>query len=31
MPNKLDEFRSYRTRMNTRISEIDHLGIKRFF
>jgi len=31
MPNKLDEFRSYRTRMNARISEIDHLGIKRFF
>lgn len=31
MPTKLDEFRSYRTRMNDRIAEIDHLGIKRFF
>ncbi len=31
MATKLDEFRSYRTRMNDRISEIDHLGIKRFF
>lgn len=28
---RLDEFRAYRTRMNARISEIDHLGIKRFF
>jgi AhpD family alkylhydroperoxidase len=28
---RMDEFRNYRTRMNTRISEIDHLGIKRFF
>ena len=29
--NRLDEFQSYRTQMNARISEIDHLGIKRFF
>lgn len=31
MPTKLDDFRAYRTRMNDRIAEIDHLGIKRFF
>jgi AhpD family alkylhydroperoxidase len=31
MTNRLDEFQSYRTRMNDRIAEIDHLGIKRFF
>jgi AhpD family alkylhydroperoxidase len=31
MSTKLDEFRSYRQRMNDRILEIDHLGIKRFF
>jgi AhpD family alkylhydroperoxidase len=31
MSKKLDEFRSYRTRMNNRIGQIDHLGIKRFF
>jgi len=31
MPIKLDEFRTYRQRMNDRILEIDHLGIKRFF
>ncbi len=31
MARSLDEFRSYRTRMNDRIAEIDHLGIKRFF
>lgn len=31
MSNRLDEFRSYRTRMNDRISHIDHLGIQRFF
>ena len=31
MSTKLDEFRSYRTRMNNRIGQIDHLGIKRFF
>ncbi len=29
--NRLDEFEAYRTRMNERIFEIDHLGIKRFF
>ncbi len=29
--DRLDEFQSYRTRMNGRIGEIDHLGIKRFF
>jgi AhpD family alkylhydroperoxidase len=29
--SKLDEFRAYRERMNDRIMEIDHLGIKRFF
>lgn len=28
--NRLDEFEAYRTRMNNRIAEIDHLGIKRF-
>jgi AhpD family alkylhydroperoxidase len=31
MTNRLDEFKAYRTRMNERIGEIDHLGIKRFF
>jgi AhpD family alkylhydroperoxidase len=31
MSNRLDEFQSYRTRMNDRISEIDNLGIKHFF
>jgi AhpD family alkylhydroperoxidase len=31
MADRLDEFNAYRTRMNTRIAEIDHLGIKRFF
>ncbi|UCH59568.1 MAG: carboxymuconolactone decarboxylase family protein [Anaerolineales bacterium] len=31
MTNRLDEFRHYRTRMNERIAQIDHLGIKRFF
>ncbi len=28
---RLDEFQAYRARMNDRISQIDHLGIKRFF
>jgi AhpD family alkylhydroperoxidase len=28
--NRLDEFEAYRNRMNSRIAEIDHLGIKRF-
>lgn len=31
MSTKLDEFRSYRTKMNDHIGTIDHLGIKRFF
>lgn len=31
MSTRLDEFRAYRTRMNDRIFQIDHLGIKRFF
>lgn len=31
MSNRLDEFESYRTRMNDRVSQIDHLGIKRFY
>jgi len=29
--NRMDDFRDYRTRMNERIGEIEHLGIKRFF
>lgn len=28
---RLDEFEAYRARMNDRIGEIDHLGVKRFF
>jgi AhpD family alkylhydroperoxidase len=31
MPDRVDEFISYRQQMNERILEIDHLGIKRFF
>jgi len=31
MPDGLDAFEQYRTRMNDRIARIDHLGIKRFF
>ena len=31
MSGRLDEFQNYRLRMNDRISQIDHLGIKRFF
>ena len=31
MSNRLDEFQSYRARMNERIAAIDHLGIQRFF
>jgi len=31
MANTLDEFRSYRQRMNDRVMESEHLGIKRFF
>jgi len=29
--NRIDEFQSYRSRMNERIAKIDHLGIKRFY
>jgi AhpD family alkylhydroperoxidase len=28
---RLDDFRAYRERMNERIMDADHLGIKRFF
>lgn len=31
MPDRLDEFSQYRKRMNEKIAQIDHLGIKRFF
>lgn len=31
MADRLDAFQNYRSRMNERIGEIDHLGIKRFF
>ncbi len=31
MTSRLDDFRTYRDKMNARIFEIDHLGIKRFF
>lgn len=31
MPNRLDDFRTYRDRMNERIAQIEHLGIQRFF
>lgn len=31
MTNRLDHFQAYRSRMNERIFELDHLGIKRFF
>jgi AhpD family alkylhydroperoxidase len=31
MSTRLDDFRAYRTKMNERIVQIDHLGIKRFF
>jgi AhpD family alkylhydroperoxidase len=31
MASTIDEFRQYRKRMNDRIAESDHLGIKRFF
>ena len=31
MPKGIEEFRAYRQRMNERILEADHLGIKRFF
>lgn len=28
---RLDDFEAYRTKMNERIMDLDHLGIKRFF
>lgn len=31
MTTRLNEFRTYRERMNERIMNADHLGIKRFF
>ena len=31
MENRLDEFKKERERLNDRIMELDHLGIKRFF
>jgi AhpD family alkylhydroperoxidase len=31
MTSRIEEFQSYRSRMNARIQEIDHLGIKRFY
>ena len=31
MATKLDDFRTHRAKMNERIADIDHLGIKRFF
>jgi AhpD family alkylhydroperoxidase len=31
MTTRIDEFEAYRQRMNERILEADHLGIKRFF
>jgi AhpD family alkylhydroperoxidase len=31
MTDRLDEFQAYRDRMNARVAEIDHLGIKRFY
>ena len=31
MTNRVDEFIAYRQKMNKRILDIDHLGIKRFF
>ena len=31
MTNRLDDFHAYRERMNARITELDHLGVKRFF
>jgi AhpD family alkylhydroperoxidase len=30
MSDRLDAFQAYRDRMNIRIAEIDHLGLKRF-
>ena len=31
MTNRLDQFGEYRDKMNNRIFEIEHLGLKRFF
>lgn len=31
MTDRLDQFNAYRDRMNKRIFDLDHLGIKRFF
>ena len=31
MSNRLEEFESYSSRMNERIFQTDHLGVKRFF
>ena len=31
MTDSLEQFQSYRQKMNARIAAIDHLGIKRFF
>ncbi len=31
MTTRLDQFEAYRARMNERIAQIDHLGIKRFY
>jgi AhpD family alkylhydroperoxidase len=31
MTDRISDFRQYRERMNNRILELDHLGIKRFF
>lgn len=31
MKSRLDDFKEYREKMNERILNIDHLGIKRFF
>ena len=31
MSNRLDEYESYRQKMNDRIMALEHLGIKRFF
>jgi len=31
LENRLDDFEDYRKKMNERILQIDHLGIKRFF
>jgi hypothetical protein len=31
MTDRIDDFQSYRKKMNSQILEIDNLGIKRFF